>query len=55
MQSIKTELSNLKEILWGLKDLYKTLDVTLNSKEKENLKKVKNERQINSFNNTKKI
>ncbi len=55
MQNIRTELNELKEILWGMEDPYKILDVTLNSKEKENLKKVKNEKRINSFNNIKNL
>lgn len=55
MRSIKTELNELKEILWGIKDPYKILDVTLNSKEKENLKKVKNERRINNPNDIKNL
>jgi hypothetical protein len=55
MQSIKSELNELKEILWGMKDPYKILDVTLNEAEIENLKKVKNERRINNPNNIKNL
>ena len=55
MRSIKLKLNELKEILWEMEDPYKILDVTLNEAEIKNLKKVKNERRINSFDNIKNL
>ncbi len=55
MRSLKAELNDLREILWGLKDPYKILDVTLNEAEIKNLKKVKNERRINNPNDIKNL